>query len=272
MLIERASVLRVRPAYYLDGFPLHCASVSAPRLSLLALLLCLTSACDPCSGVIGCANGRYLSAAGQIVDPVTGDGLDGVRIDVVRTGGIEVDVDSIAVTTAGGGFWRAELSARAPGTVVADMRVSAPGWAPYRLKSVSLATHEHRGDANLNQRWIPFLYFDYVGEFYLSGTADTRPEGIMVEFRRTSGAVLTGPGQDRGTYRAPTNIAGRIHLYPTTGDSAVFALDDAPLTGDLIVHLSATDSTFWPGVQLTPKNTFRDRRDFPPVIRIAVGP
>jgi hypothetical protein len=222
--------------------------------------------------VIGCDNGRYLAAAGQIVDPVTGAGIDGARIDIIRTTGIETGRDSVSVTTADGGFWRVELTPRETGTLYADIRVSVPGWPSYRLQSVALTTHLHGGDANLNERWVPFMYFDYVGEFFVNGTSDTRPEGIPVEFRRVSGAELTGPGQQDGIYRAPTNVAGRIHMYPTTGDSAVFALDDRPLVGELIVHLSATDSTYWPDVVLTPKHTFRDRREFPPVVRIPVGP
>jgi hypothetical protein len=246
--------------------------VIAQRLFLLVACLTLAlGACDPCAGIVGCSNGKYLAAAGQMVDAGSGGGIDGVRIDIVRTGGIELGADSVSTITSGGGFWRIELSPSLPGTLLADVKVSPPGYAPYRLRNVPLTTREHGGDANLNERWIPFLYFDYIGEFFINGTVDTRPEGVPVEFRRTSGGELTGPGQSAGVYRAPTNVAGRIHLFPTTGDSAVFALDDAPVTGDLVVHLSATDSTYWQGVQIAPQHTFRDRRNFPPVIRIAVG-
>jgi len=237
-----------------------------------ACLLLGAAACDPCSGVIGCGNGRYLAAVGQIVDPVTGAGVDGVRIDIIRTGGIEVGADSTSVTTGGEGFWRVEFSPREPGVLSADVKVSAPGYAPYRLRDVQLPTRDHAGDASFNQRWVPYLYFDYVGEFFLNGTQDTRPVGVVVEFHRTSGPQLIGPGQTGGVYRAPTNVAGRIHLFPTTGDSAVFTAEDGPVVGDLTVHLSATDSTWWHGVQITPKHTYRDQRDFPPVIRIGVGP
>ena len=232
----------------------------------------LFSACDPCAGVVGCANGAYLSAAGQIVDAVTGRGIDGVRIDIIRTGGVEVAKDSVSTVTSDGGFWRAELSPASAGTMFADVRVSPPDRVPYRLHQVALETREHGGDANLNQRWVPFLYFDFVGEFFLNGTTDTRPEGIPVEFRRTAGVQLVGPGQINGVYRAPTNSAGRIHLYPTTGDSAVFALEDGTLTGDLVVYVTPTDSTVTGGVVIWPKHTFRDRRDYPPVIRVPVGP
>lgn len=241
-------------------------------LLLSGCVLLSLVACDPCSGVIGCSNGRYLAAAGQIVDPVTGVGIDGVRIDVIRTSGIETERDSVSAVTGNGGFWRAELSPVASGTVITDIEVSAPGYEPYRLKDVALETREHGGDANLNERWIPFLYFDFVAEFFLDGTADVRPEGALVEFRRTSGVPLTGPGQVAGVYRAPTNSAGRIHIYPTTGDSAVFATEDGNLIGDLVVHLSSTDSTVISGVVLWPSHTFRDPRTSAIIIRAAVGP
>jgi hypothetical protein len=247
--------------------------VSVLRAILLsALLLVPLASCDPCSGIIGCSNGRYLAAAGQIVDAVTGVGIDGARIDLVRVGGIETEQDSVSAVTANGGFWRAELSPHGAGTVVADINVATPGHDPYRLRNVELQTREHAGDANLNERWIPFLYFDFVAEFFIEGTADVRPEGVLVDFRRRSGLPLTGPGQVAGVYTAPTNSAGRIHLYPTTGDSAVFGLADGTLTGDLIVHLTPTDSTVIAGVLIWPSHTFRDRREAAPIIRAAVGP
>ncbi len=239
---------------------------------LAGSLTSLLAACDPCAGIIGCTAGRYLAASGQIVDVNTGAGLDGVRIDVVRTGGIAVATDSVSATTSGGGFWRVELTPEAAGTLIADVMVSPPGLPAYRLHGVQLVTRKTAGDSNLNERWVPFLYFDYVGEFFLNGTTDTRPKGLPVEFRRTSGISLKGPGQVDGIYRAPTNIAGRIHLFPTTGDYAVFATEDGALTGTLIVHVTARDSTVISGVVLSPSNSYRERRDFPPVIRIPVGP
>jgi len=247
--------------------------VLALRIPALALGLTLgLAACDPCSGIIGCASGHYLAVTGQMVDAVTGRGIDGVRIDVIRTGGIEAAADSVSTITSGGGYWRAELAPNSSGTLVADVQVSAPGREPYRLHGVNLVTHDHAGDANLNERWVPFLYFDFVGEFFLNGTADARPDGLPVEFRRTGGVPLTGPGQVSGVYRAPTNPAGRIHLFPTTADSAVFALEDGNLVGDIVVHVTPTDSTVLRGVVLWPDHTFRDRREFPPVIRAPVGP
>jgi hypothetical protein len=247
-------------------------SVRAVLLVLIALSAGM-GGCDPCAGVIGCADGRYLAATGQIVDASTGVGIDGLRLDVVRTGGIQVVEDSVSAITSGGGFWRVELTADSVGTLVADIQLSAPDTKLYRLHGVRLDTKLHGGDANLNERWVTFLYFDYVGEFYIQGTADVRPQGATVEFRRTSGVPLVGQGVQGDVYQSPTNIAGRVHFFPTSGDSLVFAGDDGPVVGDLVVRLpGASDSTVTRGVQLTPQHTFRDRRDFPPVIRIGLSP
>lgn len=230
------------------------------------------AACDPCAGIIGCSNGRYLAAAGQVVDAATARGIDGVRIDVIRTAGAEVAVDSVSATTSGGGFWRVDFDPREPGTLIADVKVSTPGFVPYRLHGIEIQARKTAGDASLNERWIPFLYFDFVGEFFLNGTTDTRPQGIPVEFRRTGGVLLTGPGQVAGVYRAPTSAAGRVHLFPTTGDSAVFSTADDTLVGELVVHVSSRDSTVISGVKLWPSHTYLPRGNFPPVIRAPVGP
>lgn len=207
-----------------------------------------------------------------MVDAVTGVGIDGVRIDIIRTGGIEVAAESVSTTTAGGGFWRVEFAPQSSGALIADVKVSTPGYPSYRLHGVELDTREHRGDANLNERWVPFLYFDFVAEFALRSDLAARPEGMPVEFRRTDGIALRGPGQVDGVYRAPTNAAGRIHLYPTTGDSAVFAVEDGTLVGTLAAYLTPNDSTIITGVSIWPSHTFRDRRVYPPVILNAVGP
>ena len=70
-------------------------------------------ACDPCSGIAQCgaAEGSpYLAIDGQIVDAASGDGVEGVRVTVVRRGGITVARDSVSTVTANGGHWRVQFS------------------------------------------------------------------------------------------------------------------------------------------------------------------
>lgn len=244
------------------------AALGAAMAAVLAL-----TACDPCSGVARCANGAYLAASGWIVDSAQGNGIDGVRIDVVRTGGIAVGTDSVSAVTRDGGFWRVQFDPQAPGTLVADVEVSPPGAAPYRLHNVRLDTKEHEGDANLNERWTTYLYFNYFGEFYLRGTNDQRVEGAIVEFHRTGGLVPYGPGLPGDVYTAATDWAGRVSLFPSSGGQAVLAHEDGVLTGDLTVRLpDGSASTTLTGVGLVPSHHYRDPREFPPIIRDAVGP
>jgi hypothetical protein len=230
-------------------------------------------ACDPCAGVASCANGRYLAAVGQIVDGYSGKGIAGVRIDVVRTAGVQVGTDSLSAVTDDGGFWRVEFAPDSSGTMFADIRVSPPNYPPYLLRQIRLETKSHNGDANLNERWVPYLYFKYVGEFFLNGTQDQRVQGATVQFRRTAGAVLSGPGIQNDSFTSLTDAGGRVYFFPMFGDSSVFAADNQPVVADLIIRLpQSADSTVLRGVELTPRSTFFYTREFAPVIRYPVGP
>ena len=136
-----------------------------------------------------------------------------------------------------------------------------------------LETRPNRGDAQLNERWIPYLYFFNIGEFYRNGTADDRVAGAAVEFRRTGGVSAMGPGFRDGVYRAVTNAAGRVVLFPSTGSTAVTARESGEVIGDLVVRLAASsDSTVLRGIRLTTRYRYDNGTDFPPVIRAAVGP
>ena len=250
--------------------------IGTRRIGLAALgALCLAAlaACDPCSGVIGCAEGDYLSAAGQIVDAASGKGIDGVRVDVVRTSGLAVARDSLSDVTHDGGFWRVEFATEQAGALDAKVVVAPPGMDSYRLHDVRLETRAHRGDANLNERWVPFLYFIDIGEFFVEGTADERLRGAAVEFRRTSGPVLSGPGVRDGVFRTVTDDIGRVYFFPRTGDNAVSVREESDVVGELTVRAAGSpNGTTLQGIRIAPKHVFADRRAFPPVIRLPIRP
>lgn len=229
-------------------------------------------ACDPCAGVAHCAPGSALVVAGQIVDAATGAGIDGVRIDVVRTGGIAVDRDSTATLTQGGGQWRVALVPASAGTLIADIQVSPPADVPYRLRGVALEARQSAGDLNLNERWVTRLTFDYLGEFFRTGTDDERIQGAQVEFRRTGGVLLYGPGAADSVYRDTTYFGGRVSLFPSAGPRAIYARESGTLRGDVTVRLpDGTGTTVLRGLELVPNHRYRDPRDGPPIIRAAVG-
>lgn len=232
-------------------------TISATLVALVINPIVLTS-CDPCSGIASCSSGAYLSATGQIVDAETRQGVDGVRIDAIRVGGIEVEQDSLSTVTSNGGFWRLEFSPTSAGTLDADFQVSPPNVASYRLHGVHLTTREHGGDANLNERWVTVLYFYHLLELFTGGAADRRVDGAQVTFTRTGGVELRGPGVSSGAYHNVTDPGGRMPLFPWTGSNAIYPIEDGSVVGTLTVTAPGLAPLVVPGLALEASHIYRD--------------
>lgn len=241
----------------------------AAMMAWTAGLVSLTG-CDPCAGVAHCGTSEpYLAATGQVVDRITGAGVDGTRIDVVRTGGVAVDEDSLSATTDAGGFWRVEFSTSTPGTVTVDVRVSPPGEPGYRVRGLTLATRANGGDANLNQTWVTTPYFNYAGELFLRGTVDERIQNRPVEFRITGGVQTYGGAVHDSVYRASTDVGGRVELFPPRPDG-LLPLGAEDLIGDLTVFLEPPlGPSVVRDIHLSPSYIFFDAGR---IARFAVGP
>ena len=229
------------------------------------------TACDPCSGIASCSEGgQYLSATGQIVDRLSGQGVDGARIDIVRIGGIDVAQDSISVTTSAGGFWRVEFAPSGAGTLEVDVKVDAPGGVPYRVRGLKFSTRLNGGDANLNQTWVSAPYFNYAGELFLRGTTDDRIQGRPIAFRLKAGVVTRGSGVQDSVFRAATDAGGRVELFPKGEVGGVVPLGADDLVGDLTVYFAAPlDSGVARDVRLAPSYVYFDQVR---IYRVAVGP
>lgn len=255
------------------------ARVRAVRSRRASVILALTCAalsstivgCDPCAGVARCGTGSpYLAAAGQIVDRTTGTGVDGTRIDVVRTGGIAVQIDSVSAVTSSGGFWRVELSTATEGTLVVDVKVSPPDAPSYRVRGVPLTSRRNGGDANLNSTWVTRPYFNYAGELFLRGTVDDRIQNRPVEFRLRSGVPTFGTGVRDSVFRAATDVGGRIELFPKSENGGLLPLGSEDLVGDLTVFLAAPLGPYViRDIRLSPSYVFFDVGR---IARYAVGP
>lgn len=250
----------------------RASRVATLALAALAGAFALTlTACDPCTGVASCATGgAYLAATGQIVDRITGQGVDGVRIDVVRTGGIGVEQDSVSAITSDGGFWRVQLAPAGEGTLDVDVQVSPPGEPGYRVRGLRFMTRLHGGDANLNQAWVSTPYFSYAGELYLRGTTDDRIQGRPIQFRLTGGVQTRGTGVRDSVFRATTDAGGRVELFPQREQGGLLPLGGDDLIGDLTVDLGAPlgPSTVR-DVRLTPSYVYFGQVR---ILRLAVGP
>jgi hypothetical protein len=215
------------------------------------------AACDPCTGIASCARGDYLAASGQMMEDENGHGVEGVRLDFIRVGGIEVGADSLAAITSDGGFWKVEFSPSATGDLIVDVRVSPPGEESYVIRNLVLQTREHGGDANFNQRWVTRLYFNYMGELFYEGTEDTRVSNRPVTFRQTGGVALYGPGIRDSVHVTATDPAGRVNLFPSDRTGGVFAREESALIGDLAVTLVDGRTSLLRGVTLVPTHLYR---------------
>ena len=239
--------------------------------AIIALSSWLGAGCEPCSGIAACASGPYLAIDGQIVAEVNGKGIDGVGIEIIRRGGIDVDPASAATVTANGGLWHIELSPSETGTLVADIVVSPSSAPSYRLHAVSIETREHHGDGSLNERWVPALHIFAYGEFFLDGTVDMRANGATVQFRRTGGAQWYGAGIRDDVWTGVTDGSGRVPLFPSEGSNAVLLSDDTPLIGELTVQLANDGGRLVMGdVSLGATHLYLGRNVFAPILRAAV--
>ena len=241
-------------------------------VALTCAALCSTLVgCDPCAGVARCGTGSpYLAATGQIVDRTTGIGVDGTRIDVVRTSGITVQTDSVSAITSSGGFWRVELSTATEGTVVVDVKVSPPDAPAYRVRGLPLTSRRNGGDANLNSTWVTRPYFNYAGELFLRGTVDDRIQNRPVEFRLRSGVPTFGTGVRDSVFYAATDVGGRVELFPKSENGGLLPLGGEDLVGDLTVFLAAPLAPYViRDIHLSPSYVFFDVGR---IARYAVGP
>jgi len=164
-----------------------------------------------------------------MVDASRGAAQDGVTIDVVRTGGVALEQDSVRTQTAGGGHWRIAIGAVSAGDAVVDVIVTpvAPG-RPYRVSGLRIHTVDRGGDALLLDRWVVDPYYPVQLELFYRMNPDSLAAGVAVEFRRTGGAELTNQ-----VYIAATDRSGRVEAFLYND----FPTSLSDVVGDLTVTL-----------------------------------
>ena len=240
--------------------PRHALLVVAIAGSLASL-----GACDPCFGVGNCDGQPRLAVEGTLVEHVVGNAVRGVRVDVIRTGGEELENDSLSTVTDPNGHWSLAVGAQAGGDVIVDIKVSAPGYSPYRVVGTHVATTNLRGAGHIFPAWVVNPYFAYAAELHYRTREDTRIGGASVEFRRTGGIDYYMNSIDQ-VFTGRTDGSGRLALF----DINVHAIGLGDLVGDLIVHLPAPlkpDTV--QGVRLTATQLFQAPTT---IITIGAGP
>lgn len=240
-------------------------ALSAAATSVAFLVA--VAGCDPCSGVAACgATSPRVAIDGQIVRAEDGRGADGVRIDVVRTGGIPIAEDSASTVTRDGGHWHVEIPTTTAGDVLVDVRVipPSPGHA-YTVHGVRVSTVDREGEARLLERWVVDPYFASAADLFIR-MSNQPAVNLPVVFRRTSGVSLLGPSVRDSLVMLSTDIFGRVQLFFYNA----FPVDTGSVVGDLTVRLpDPLGTTAIRGVRLTPTHIYREQ---PSLSRFGVGP
>lgn len=235
-------------------------------ITATVVLLVALTACDPCSGVISCSSPPFIAIDGQMVETTFGQGVDGVRIDVIRRSGVALESDSTSTVTASGGLWRVVLVPATAGDISADVVVTTNAGVTYRVGALTFRTLTRRGEANVLERWVVDPYFPDVAELFTEGTTDERVQGATVEFRRTGGLEFHGPLVANGVVTATTDAAGRIPLV-SRSNGGVFTSGLGTTVGDLVVRRTPSDSAVVRGLQI--RSTFL-YHEFPGIVRLAI--
>jgi hypothetical protein len=236
------------------------------RAAMTVVLALTTAGCDPCSGISACVGAPRLSVEGWIVERATGRSIPGARVAVIRRGGVDLEPDSADATTDAVGHFEIALGARKPGAVVFDVLVLPPVGRPYRVRGLRTTATEIRGDAYVLGLWANSSYFAYVGELYYRANPGTRVGGARVEFRRTGGVELYGPGWVGAKYETVSDAAGRFQLF----DQHVLPVDAGEVVGDLTIYPpSEAPPTVIPDLRLPSTPAFRPTTG---VIVLGVGP
>jgi hypothetical protein len=93
---------------------------------------------------------------------------------------------------------------------------------------------------------------------------------VTVQFRRTGGGDVRGPGIANGVYSRVTDAAGRYRLFPYSEPDSVLPLSGDAVIGDITVLLGGSLGTsVLHGVSISPTHVYREPS---PIDRFPVGP
>lgn len=227
----------------------------------------LVTACDPCAGVASCRQPPRLGVSGQIVDrgnpvadwPLSGAGPSavpsaGVRVEVIRTGGVELEREQAVATSDGTGWWQVSMKARDEGQVTVDVVVTPPGGIGYRVRGLPLTTSQTRGEGNVLGRWTREPFITVLGEIFNAPSGERVAGARVTAVRRGGIAIEPTPNT-----RAPmVTVDGGRFLYD------VRPLGDGPLVLDFVVErdglppATVRNVTVYPQYEWLPPNVSGD--------------
>lgn len=187
----------------------------------------LVAACDPCTGVGSCVAPqlRYEGVLTRKFGYPAGGPAEAVTVKFVRTGGVQLESDTLVATSDAKGRFLIEGRATREGQVIGDLVIMPPGpIEPIRERGLQLATTRAPGEVlRLREREIPYPYFSYSVALHFRATGQPAA-GVEAVFRRTGGIRLNSD-----TLRLTADPRGFLLIRPTT-------LEHGIVTGELTVY------------------------------------
>ena len=144
--------------------------------------------CTPCFGVEACSTDPQLNYTGRVVDRETGVAMPGVKISYIRTGGVEMDHDTLRATSDADGFFTLHADAAEVGWVDGQFVVEPTDKPFYMVPLVRLHAQRRGGEGGDLGTIVTQPYFIFIGELKQAG-GSLMPATLT--FRRTGGVLAT---------------------------------------------------------------------------------
>ena len=199
------------------------------RIIMAAMLLggLALPACNPCFGVEACSTDPQLNYTGRVMDRETGVAMPGVKISYIRTGGVEMDHDTLRATSDEDGFFTLHADAAEVGWVDGQFVVEPTDKPSYLVPEVRLHAQRRGGEGGDLGTIVTQPYYIFIGE--LKDSAG-RLMPATIGFRRTGGVlatptdttVSTSDGYFYIVFRAESygQIHGEFTVTPAAGGAA----------------------------------------------------
>jgi hypothetical protein len=220
------------------------------RSAIIAIACALLAGCEPCAGTVGCISAPRIALQGRLLDDATGAAVPGATIDIIRTGGVSLEADSLRVQTDEEGLFFIEAEATDAGVVQADVVVRLPDGSGYRIPEQRFDAVSRNGEAQVLPPWSTRLRLPDLAIAFRRGYPPKTMESARIEFRQTAGPALDGVVN--GVYRTTTGSDGFFYLFGGT----VTPRDAGEVVGDLIIDAQPTP-TVHAGVRIPVRHEFR---------------
>lgn len=214
---------RIRPRGSRADLPLSCNGMMLRWLSLL--LLALTAACDPCAGIGACVEPQ-VRYTGLVTSLFPDFPARGVRVEFVRTSGVELEDAKIVAVADSLGNFVLEGRTRDEGTVTGELTFFPPSpIRPVTVGGVAMSTARAPGELRRLGTWrVEYPFFAYSGRLFHRNNGAPLGDSTRVEFRRTGGIPIYPD-----TFVVYTDSLGRFPMRPRTTVMG-------EVTGDVVVH------------------------------------